>query len=161
MMNLNNFIYLFVLSLFLISVQSSNSNPQQFGNETLRHKTFEWKTYVCNKSEVEKLKIQYVVIHNRWLYIYFEKYVVSVKRVEIFRNYLRRKEEPDLADYFISYGDFQYALYREMDSDPALIAFEHTYAFFNVKTKDGWQMYILNNRTPYPVILAQLIATLL
>lgn len=149
-MNLSNFICLFVLSLVLISVQSSNSNSQQFGNETLRRITFDWEPYVCKVEEAEKLKIDYVIIQKDKLYFYFQEYVVRIKLVEMYGNFLRRHKEYDREYEFLIYGDFEYAPYSEMEEMPSILTHGHISGFFHVDTEEGWVTYSLtpsrNNR---------------
>ena len=147
-MSLLNFLSLFVLIL----VQSSNS--QQFENETLRSSTYFWTPYVCSADEFDKLKLQYLVPVKDKLFFYFQDHVLRIKEVQTVFNSLRRRDEHDRENYFLTYGDPEIANYSEMQSKPNLLTSGQVKAFFHIK-KDNqeWKTYSLIDNKANEVIL--------
>ena len=136
MMKLSNFLSLsiLILALLVVLVQSRNSEPSK--NETLRntaspHKKIDWKPYVCDMEMLNRLNLLYLVPDSDLLYFYFPQFVIRIRQVEIHENYLHKDKEGDRENFFLTYGEPEFANYADMEVKPSLFD-QNTTAFFQV-----------------------------
>ena len=164
MMKLSNFLSLsiLILALLVVLVQSRNSEPSK--NETLRntaspHKKIDWKPYVCDMEMLNRLNLLYLVPDSDLLYFYFPQFVIRIRKVEIHENYLRKDKEGDQENFFLTYGEPEFANYADMEVKPSLLNQNATvfYQIFWPKENETYA-YINEKSSAYQLLFTDEVA---